>query len=277
MPAKKKASVSEMSSGNQEEMSETKRSFSFPKVKLMLPKTFDYTPLLVLAIIVGAFFLGRMSAQLQYAQSGTAMAPSNGQQAAAGAQQPGQPAQITPGQKVNVANGHFPAMGNTNAKVTVIEFADLRCPFCKQFHDNVFPQLKKDYIDTGKIQFYFRQFPFLGPASNVAADAAECAQDQGKFWQFEDYMYTNQPDESDTTLYTAANLAQVAGNMGMDSNAFANCVTNKTDDARTQQDYTQGQAAGVSGTPTFYINGVQLVGAQPYTAFQSAINAALIQ
>ena len=228
--------------------------------------------ILVILLVIAAFLIGVLFDKVQYLeknQAGSQVAAAPSQQAA------GQPTQVAPGTKVNVANGHFPVKGNKNAKVTIVEFADFRCPFCEQFFTNTEPQIIKDYVDTGKVQFYFRQYAFLGPASVVAADAAECANDQGKFWDFHDYLYKNQPAETDTSMYNTDTLTQAAVSLGMDGNTFRSCLDNKTDDAKASQDMADGQKAGVSGTPTFFINGVSLVGAQPYSAFQTAINQEL--
>jgi protein-disulfide isomerase len=125
------------------------------------------------------------------------------------------------------------------------------------------------------VQFYFRQYPFLGSASTVAADAAECANDQNKFWDFYSYLYKNQPAETDTTMYNTDTLTQAAVSLGMDGNTFRSCLDNKTDDTKASKDMSDGQAAGVSGTPTFFVNGVSLVGAQPYSAFKALIDQEL--
>jgi protein-disulfide isomerase len=250
------------------------------EVKIKIPQSVNWrkflpkssSQILVILLVIAAFLIGVLFDKVQYLEKNQA-----GNQVAAAPLQPpaGQPAQIAPGTKVNVANGRFPAKGNKNAKVTIVEFADFRCPFCEQFYTNTEPQIIKDYVDTGKVQFYFRQYAFLGPASVVAADAAECANDQGKFWDFHDYLYKNQPAETDTTMYNTDTLTQAAVSLGMDGNTFKSCLDNKTDDAKASQDMADGQKAGVSGTPTFFINGVSLVGAQPYSAFHTAINQAL--
>jgi protein-disulfide isomerase len=237
--------------------------------KKFMPKS--SSQILVVLLVIAAFLIGILFDKVQYLEKGQA-----GNQAAAPSQQvAGNQPTPAPGAKVNVANGHFPAKGNTNAKVTIVEFADFRCPFCEQFFTNTESQIIKDYVDTGKVQFYFRQYAFLGPASTVAADAAECANDQGKFWDFHDYLYKNQPAETDTTMYNTDTLTQAAVSLGMDSNTFSSCLNNKTDDAKATKDMSDGQAAGVSGTPTFFVNGVSLVGAQPYSAFQTTIDQAL--
>ncbi|HSX08696.1 MAG TPA: DsbA family protein [Candidatus Saccharimonadales bacterium] len=181
----------------------------------------------------------------------------------------------TPAGPVNVSVGNFPVRGDTNAKVTVIEFADFRCPFCEQWFQNVEPNLISDYVNTGKVKYYFRNYAFLGPASTLAAEAGECANDQGQFWAFHDYMYKNQPDESDTSMYTNDNLSQIAGNLGMDQSQFASCLSSKDASDKAAKDLSDGQKAGVSGTPTTFVNGVAIVGAVPYSQIKAAIDNAL--
>lgn len=165
----------------------------------------------------------------------------------------------------NVADGHFPLLGDSNAKVTIVEFGDLRCPFCKQFFTDSESQLKKEYVDTGKVKFAFRSYAFLGAASTMAANAAECANEQGKFWEFHDYLYQNQPAESDTSMYTVDNLSQIAGNLGMDSNQFQSCLSSNKYAKDLADDMTAASKAQVDGTPTFFINGYRVVGAVPYS------------
>jgi protein-disulfide isomerase len=241
--------------------------------KLMLLNT---TRIMVVLLIVAAFLIGVLVTKVQYLEKGqnTTAAPVGTTQNQGGTVGAGAQA-AAPGGKVNVALGNFPVKGDSNAKVTIIEFADFRCPFCEQFFTQTEPQLFKDYVDTGKVKFAFRNFAFLGPASVVAADAAECANDQGKFWEFHDYLYKNQPDESDTSMYNTDTLTQAAASLGMNDATFRSCLDNKTDDALATKDMTDGQAAGVSGTPTFVINGTLVVGAQPYATIKAAIDQEL--
>lgn len=97
-------------------------------------------------------------------------------------------------QKVTVNDGHLPVLGKKDAKVTIVEFSDFQCPFCKQFFSETLPQLKKEYIDTGKVKLFYRQFPLtsIHPNAQIAAEAAECANEQGKFWEYHDILFTNQ-------------------------------------------------------------------------------------
>lgn len=98
------------------------------------------------------------------------------------------------GEKFTVEVGGLPKLGRDNAPITMVEFSDLQCPFCLRFFKDTFPQLKKDYIDTGKVQFYFRHLPLtqLHPMAMSFANAAECANDQGKFWEMHDKIYNEQ-------------------------------------------------------------------------------------
>jgi protein-disulfide isomerase len=249
------------------------------EVKIKLPQDINWkkfmpkssNQVLIILLVIAAFLIGVLFTKVQYLEKNQlAIVP----QAAVPTAQNGQTAPA-PGAKVNVAVGNFPLQGNKDAKVTIIEFADFRCPFCEQFFTNTEAQIVKDYVDTGKVKYAFRNFAFLGPASTVAANASECANDQGKFWDFYNYLYKNQPAETDTTMYNTDTLTQAAVTLGMNDGKFRSCLDNKTDDAKAAKDMTDGQAAGVSGTPTFFINGISLVGAQPYSAFKTIIDQEL--
>ena len=248
----------------------TKPSFSLPAFLKKIPMPRSYTPILIVLLIIASFLLGMLLTKVQYLEQGSTGNVAQGTQQPA--QQPGQP---QTGQKVNVSVGHFPALGKKGAKVQIIEFADLRCPFCHQFFTDTEPQIIKDYVDTGKADFYFRQYAFLGPASTVAANAAECANEQGKFWDLHDYLYKNQPSESDTSMYTTDNLTNIAGQLGMDTNQFSSCLSANKDNDKVNADFSDGQKAGVTGTPTIFIDGLPLVGAQPYSAFKAVIDQEL--
>ena len=195
-----------------------------------------------------------------------------------------QQAGATPAPSVyqNVTAGNLPTLGNNNAKVLVVEWADYQCPFCEQFFTQVEPQIKKDYIDTGKIKFAFRDFPFLGqPTSDPAGDesanaanAARCANEQGKFWQYHDYLYSHQGQE-DQGAFSKDNLKKFASDLGFNTDQFNQCIDSNKYAKDATDDMNAGKAVGVSGTPTVYVNGTQIVGAEPYSAFKDAIDKAL--
>jgi protein-disulfide isomerase len=252
-----------------------KKSHAF---KIPPIKNFSLLKFLVLVIIIFSFFLGMLTnkvfdlqQQLTDAKSASAAVAQQTVPQAAGlpsvAPQPSGP--------VNVAVGNYPALGDPNAKVTIIEFADFRCPFCEQWFKTVEPNIMKDYVNTGKAKLYFRNYAFLGPASTLAAEASECANEQNQFWAFHDYMYKNQPDESDTSMYTVDNLSKIAGNLGMDQSQFQSCLSSKKYADAVTKDLNEGSTAGVSGTPTTFINGIPVVGAVPYAQIKQQIDTAL--
>lgn len=237
-----------------------------------LPKSISTVQILVFFLIIASFLLGVLVTKVQYLSSNSPSTPQRGNQQAQILTQPQAPA---PGQKQNVDVGHLPPQGNTNAKLKIIEFGDFRCPFCDRFFKETLPQLQKDYIDTGKVSFYFRHYQFLGPASVVAGNAAECANEQGKFWVFHNYLYENQPPESDISLYTTDKLTPIAGQLGLNADQFRSCLDSKKYDKNVSDDLAAGQKAGVSGTPTVFINGLPIVGAQPIESFKTVIDAEL--
>ncbi|MCL4353667.1 DsbA family protein [Patescibacteria group bacterium] len=108
----------------------------------------------------------------------------------------GQVSAIPTPARVSVGLGRFPIMGNKNAPVTVVEFADFQCPFCERWFKDVEPQLIKDYVNTGKIKFAYRNYAFLGQDSITAAEGAYCANEQGKFWAYHDFMFNHQQQEN---------------------------------------------------------------------------------
>lgn len=235
----------------------------------------SYTPILAALVVIAAFLIGVLFTKIQYLEKGQAVNINAGSTADTGATTGNQPPAA--GAKVDVGVGHFPPQGDKNAKVKIIEFADLRCPFCEQFFKESEPQIIKDYVDSGKAVFYFRHFAFLGDASTLAANATECANEQGKFWEMHDYLYKNQPPESDTSMYTVDNLTQVAGNLGMNTENFRSCLSTNKYQKNVDKDMSEGQTAGVSGTPTLFVNGVSIVGAVPYAQIKQQIDAALSQ
>lgn len=228
------------------------------------------TQLVYVALLLAVFAIGYLVSRVQMLEKGgnaqtTGAAPTGSQQAAA----PAAPDPKTVLQKLT--DGHFPAKGNKDAKVTLVEFADFRCPYCESFFTSTEPQLIKDYVDSGKVKFEFRNYQFLGDPSVFAGNAAECANEQGKFWEFHDWLYQNQPSESDTSMYNVDKMTEAAGTLGLNTDQFRSCLSAKKYADNVQKDMTEGQSVGVSGTPTFYINGRQIVGAEPYDNFKTII------
>lgn len=171
---------------------------------------------------------------------------------------------------VRVANRE----GNPDAKITVYEFADYQCPYCKRNYDVVGPELRKLYVDSGKSNIVFKHFTFLGQESVWAAQAAECAADQGQFWAYHDLLFNKQNGENVGT-FTKENLIKYAQELKLDATKFDPCLTNDETLERVNADTLEGRNAGVSGTPTFFINGKPLVGAQPIEAFKQVLDPLL--
>lgn len=184
-----------------------------------------------------------------------------------------EPAVVDQGQfTVRAAN----VTGSETAAVTVFEFSDFQCPFCGRFENTVAPALLQQYVDTGKIKIVYKHSAFLGPESVWAAQASECAADQGRFWEYHDLLFDRQAGENQGA-FNKDKLIGFAKELSLDMTKFEPCLTNDETLARVQADTQEGQQAGVRGTPTFFINGQPLVGAQPLQAFQAAIDQALDQ
>ncbi len=169
----------------------------------------------------------------------------------------------------DVKIGDAPSFGDKTAKVTILEYSDFQCPFCAKGAEIV-TQLKKKY--GNKIQIGFKNFPL--PFHNQAKDAALaglCANEQGmdKFWKFHDHMFANQ-DKLDV-----ASLKATAKSMGLDSSKFDKCMDEKKYMAKVDQDYQEGQTVGVKSTPTFFVNGQIVMGAQPIEVFSEIIDEQL--
>jgi len=171
---------------------------------------------------------------------------------------------------VEVSVDDDPVKGSQNAPVTIIEFSEYQCPFCKKYIDGAYPKIISEYINTGKVKYVFRDFP-LGFHSNAkpAAMAAECAHEQDKFWEYHDLLFENQDSLS------IENYKKWAADLGLDSEQFDDCLDTEKYKEEVEADLVDGQKYGVSGTPAFFINGKLISGAQPYTAFKQAIEEAL--
>ncbi len=169
---------------------------------------------------------------------------------------------------------HF--RGDPNAPVTLIEFSDFQCPFCAKFASETGPQIDEMYVKSGKVRIGHFHFPFLGDESLWAAEASECAGDQGKYWEYYDYLFANHGGENQGA-FSKENLKKFAQTLGLDSQAFDQCLdTGKFTSVVTNQGMFARQL-GVQSTPSFIVNGTPLVGAQPFDTFKQLIDQFLNQ
>lgn len=165
-----------------------------------------------------------------------------------------------------------PSLGAAHAPVVIVEFSDFQCPFCARFELQTLPQLKADYIDTGQVRLVFRDFPLiqLHPNAELAAEAAACAQEQGAFWPMHDMLFRQQAEWAPGSGVDKR-FGQYAQALGLKTEQFAECLNKNRYSQAIRQDLQEGLKLGVQGTPTFFINGQSLVGAQPYEAFRQLI------
>jgi len=170
--------------------------------------------------------------------------------------------------RVEVSTDGAPIRGAADAPVTVVEFSDFECPFCKQTHPTL-KQLLERY--PGKVRLAYRDFPLdsIHPQARRAAEAARCAQDQGKFWEYHDLLFTQSPQ------LAPEDLRRYAGQVGVDVTKFDSCLAADTHKAAVQWDLDEGNRLGITGTPAFFVNGRTLTGAQPLEAFTKLIDQEL--
>ena len=180
-------------------------------------------------------------------------------------------------QYVTVGTDDDPVLGNPDAPVTMIEFSDFQCPYCRSFWRDTLPQIKSQYIDTGKVKLVYRDFPLsIHAQAMLGAEAANCANAQGKYWQMHDEIFKQQDKQGAGTItFTQQDTEKWAANIGLNVAQFRSCVSANTYADEINHDTNDGDSISVSGTPTFVINGLKIVGAQPFSVFKAAIDAAL--
>ncbi len=171
--------------------------------------------------------------------------------------------------------------GSASAKLTMVEFSDFQCPFCGRYARETFDQINREYIATGKVRYFFRHYPLerLHPNAFKAAQAAECALQQGKFWELHDRLFTNQQALADTDLLNHAKA------VGMNPGKFQQCVVQPTVTAKIRQDMDDGARAGITGTPYFFLGVIEkdgrlkvlkkVTGAAPFASFKGLIDGLL--
>ncbi|MBL8117369.1 MAG: thioredoxin domain-containing protein [Anaerolineae bacterium] len=176
-------------------------------------------------------------------------------------------AALQPGQYYDVSSDDDPFLGPADAPVTIIEFGDFRCSYCKRFQTETLQPILADY--SQQVKFVFRDYPILGQSSVISALAAQCMNDQGKFWQFHDLAYSDQQN------LTREQFITYAGQLSVDVEQFTTCLDSQTHINEISADAVFAQNLGVTGTPAFFINGRFISGAQPYDVFKTVIDEEL--
>lgn len=165
-----------------------------------------------------------------------------------------------------------PMLGNPNAPITLVEFYDFQCGYCKLFAQETVPKIINNYVKTGKVKFIFKDFAILGEDSNTAAVAANCASNQSKFMEFHDGLYSLK-DENKT--FSKENLFSLAQKLKLDVIRFNDCIDSSKIKEIVNQNTKQGKLSGVTGTPTLFIDGLKITGAQSFATISSILNQEL--
>lgn len=261
---------------------ENKKDYLF--FKLINSMEIKNNPVVQLLLAVVIFLLGAamggMYVKIQYLEG--KMGVNKGVQAPgtadAGVQAPTaptQPTQPTEPTKVDVTvTKDDPVRGDANAKLTIVEFADYQCPFCERFHKDVYKQILTDYVETGKAKFVYKNLAFLGQESTDAANAALCAKEQNKFWEFHDYLFDHQNGENQGA-FSVDNLKKFAGAVGLAQGQFDSCLDNKKYDAQVKADNAEASKNGFNSTPSVAVGTTPVIGAQPYAQFKTIIETEL--
>lgn len=173
-----------------------------------------------------------------------------------------------------IQNGS-PIMGNPSAEITIVEWGDYQCTFCYKFHQSTMSTIKQDFIETGKVKLVFKDFPLNGPDSVLAAEAAYCAQDQGKYWQYHDELYKNWGGER-TGWITRDSLDKFATTVSLDLKKFDKCLDDHKYLERVNQMYEFGREIGIDATPSFLVFSdekiIKIIGNQPLEVFLKSLD-----
>lgn len=248
---------------------ETQTLYAQPGTMLVIPRVaLNYVVIAIVFFGLGALVSGAAVSQLFNANSAENRQIVNNVIQSLVAQGGGGTAQgPQPGSFYEVSADDDPWRGTEDAPITIVEFADFRCSFCKRYNDETAELILANF--AGQVRMVYRDYPILGDSSRVAALAAGCMNDQGRFWDFHSLAYGNQQN------LTRDAFIGYAQQLGMDVAQFTQCLDTAAHLDEINADATVAQNLGVSGTPAFFINGRFLSGAQPYDVFAQFINEEL--
>lgn len=244
-------------------------------------------PFLVIGLIVASFILGSLYTKIKMYESG-AVAKVGTTGTGGTDQPPAQPPAAEQPAIVDVALDDDPVLGDKNAPVTLIEFSDYECPFCKRHFDETYPSIKSKYIDTGKVKMIFRDLPlsFHDPMATKEAVAANCARVQGgdgAYYKFHDEIFKRTTSNGNGLNDEA--IQKIAADLQLNTSLFTACLSDAAQKKEVTDDLAYASTVGADATPTFFvgkstgqtIKGERLVGAYPLTSFETLIEKYLSQ
>lgn len=229
---------------------------------------------LTVALVGASFFLGYFYGQLTVLKGeGSALARNN-PSPAGGAAAPTAPAPenepLADAAWRKLLVSPAAAKGPENAKVTIVEFTDYECPFCGRHFEQTNPQIQANYVDTGKVRYIARDLPLpFHNNAHTASQAARCAGDQNAYWEMHQALFEGQQEW--TGGDAASIFSNYASQLGLNVSQFDTCLSSEKYKAAVDADLALAAEVGATGTPTFFINGERVVGAQPYSAFEAVI------
>ncbi len=221
------------------------------------------------ALVVLAFAVGILVGYVVWGRAGTTATAAAPAQAAAAQQSAGQVVEAPTAQpqfvRYDIPTDGYPSLGPDDAPITIVEFSDFQCPFCRRFHDETYQALLDAY--PGKIRFVYRNLPLtsIHPNAMPSAIASLCANDQNAYWDFHEKLFSSEALDE-------ATFVQYATDLNLNVDEFTACLSSGKHDAFIQQDMNFALDLGVQSTPTFFINGLAIVGAQPLSSFQQLID-----
>ncbi len=178
----------------------------------------------------------------------------------------------------NLIKNGSPILGNADAPITILEWGDFQCTFCYRFHKNTLNTILVDFVEQGKVKLVFKDFPLNGPDSILAAEAAYCAEDQGKYWKYHNELYINWGGEK-TGWITRNSLNQFANTVELNLEDFNSCLDSQKYRQRVLELEKFGKEIGIDATPSFFIFNdekiIKIRGNQPLDVFRKAINELL--
>lgn len=255
----------------------TEHSASFGNLTLNLKVTHAVFAAFVIGIFAGGFFTASL-----FGAAGVTGMLADGPSTVDGGADDGSPSDTQDQQDAvdmsQISLEGQPVLGSSDAPVTMVIFEDFECPFCKRFERNTMPDIVSNYVETGKVKVVWKDLPLpqrIHPWADEGAEAMECVYRTGgndAFWAVKDTVFSNQDSITESTVYDK--VKQWASQEGVAPSDLQQCYDNGAMQ-EVQEDKADARSVGATGTPTVFVNGQKIVGAQPFSAFQSVIEAEL--